>query len=308
MTYSFNRLTTFHIDLDIYECDYLIPSIQRMLNPLVSSCSTLINFVLMLTCWEAPFIYSPLLKSANWPSLKKLKLKGIELFRGKKNARDIYISFLERHSQIECLLLEDLNGDDDLETIFQCSLPPHVLPHLRSLHSGFPLHSDILPRLHHISYLHVFNPSTYSLARSLRSCTLLTASDDVIDRVVRAFPQLERLWVYLRWCSSDCAPDPCDCIFSYNLRAISDLPNLTHLGIFAKNVDVRMTANLLKYLVTRLSLLSYIYLYHGRPEQYQVFRNADTGSSSFSKQPFQHQDGIELEDIFDIPIKNRPLW
>lgn len=282
-----------------------------MLDPLVSSCSILVNFVLMLTCWEAPFIYSPLLKRANWPSLKKLKLKGIELFRGKEDARDIYISFLERHLQIECLLLEDLNGVDELETIFQCRLPPHVLPHLRSLHSGFPLHSDILPRLYHISYLHVFNPSTYSLARSLRSCTLFTPSDDVIDRVADAFPLLKCLCVYLRWCSSDCAPDPCDCIFSYNLRAISGLPNLTHLGIFAKNMDVVKMANLLKYLVPRLPLLSYVYLYIRRPEQYQVIRDADTGSFNLkpSEQlPYQHPDWIELEDIFDIPIKNRSLW
>ena len=70
-----------------------------------------------------------------------------------------------------------------------------------------------------------------------------------------------------------------------------------------------MMADLLKYLVTRLPLLSHIYLYPNQPVQYQVIRN-DTGSFSLKlfKQPYQDPDGIELDDIFDIPIKNRPLW
>lgn len=284
--------------------NHLYSTIEPILDTLVFDCSTLVNFTLKLTCWDACFVYLPLMESADWPSLRKLELGGrLQLFHAQDKSPDIYIEFLERHPKLECLRLEGLAYDIEP---FQTRLPLDIMPQLRSLHCSFPVHTDILPRLQHISNLQIFDPETYSLARSLRSCTIYTDSEStsVIDDVVKSFPQLERLCIYFHKCTWRCSLNQCDCILSYNPKQISKLQNLTHFGMLAKNMKQEVMDDLLKFIITNIPRLSYIYLFNDLPRQYQVIRQPDDEGSYRLKPSEQPFNPYWCENIFDELMKS----
>lgn len=262
---------------------------EVVLNSLISNCSTLVEFTLR-NDWSAdfPWSYFRLPEKANWPFLKKLGLTGpLQLFDPSSEERqqvDIYVSFLERHPQLESLHLEmGYSGSDPDIKPFQTPLPPHILPQLRSLNSGFLIHPDIFPRLSHMTNLQVFPPSTYPLARSLRSCILLMddAKHDVLERLVEAVPQLECLGMHLHQCSSRCTIGDCTCILQYDLSQITKLRHLTHLAVFARLAE-DMTDGILKGIITQLPRLSFVYLNGAESAlsgQHQIIRNPHNAPS-----------------------------
>lgn len=229
-------------------------------------------------------IYFPLMERAHWPSLKALELGGsVQLFHSQGNSADTYVSFLARHSQIDYLRFEGID-ENDVKTL-QTYIPSHILPHLRALHSDFPLHLDFFTRSQHISNLQIYSPGAFSLARSLRSCTIHIDETrwTIIEEIAEAIPQLERLCVWLSGCLSlmDCWECECRCIFRYNPYRITGLRNLTHLGLLAILPPEEDMIPLWKHMINGLPRLSYVYKYHdlNTPILYYVVRSPDDNSS-----------------------------
>lgn len=102
----------------------------------------------------------------------------------------------------------------------------------------------------------------------------------MLEEIVSAIPQLERLCVRLPrcWDYPDCE---CRSFFKYNPYQITGLRNLTHLGLLTSILSGEDIISLWKHLINGLPRLSYVYRFHDldTPMLYHVVRHPDDTDS-----------------------------